>query len=339
MSGRASTVTGIVSLLMWAVAVVAGVTAVALDSSALMRVTTGSIALSIVLGILALILARRGRGRSLGSCLAEWGLYLIALGILLALLLLAGQRGLLVDWYSRWALGPIDWDSPRMLEIEREWQSLKEARRKPIAGEADNGIDRYLKYVHSVDRLFWTHLSDRNLCELAASPKLPPMPKDATFVYRVLEFMAKRLAESGDRQCLVDLLAKRCPSRMDGVEYIEFCVAFHGKTLKDPILVLGEAYAKSREPETRKALADSVRRGFAGFGIRGKDDAEYVNNAMRWYDNEKDHLIVNYLYPQNVISNGGVFTIEGYRHHPELYDTPPPGQEREPLFKPRDVPR
>ena len=53
MSGRASTVTGIVSLLMWAVAVVAGVTAVALDSSALMRVTTGSIALSIVLGILA----------------------------------------------------------------------------------------------------------------------------------------------------------------------------------------------------------------------------------------------------------------------------------------------
>jgi hypothetical protein len=57
-------------------------------------------------------------------------------------------------------------------------------------------------------------------------------------------------------------------------------------------LVLGEAYSKCQVPEVRHDLAGVGRRAFIGQGIRGKDDAEYVTNAMQWYEEEKSHLIV-----------------------------------------------
>ena len=65
------------------------------------------------------------------------------------------------------------------------------------------------------------------------------------------------------------------------------------------MLVLGEAYSKCQIPETRKDLAAAVRRGFAGLGITGQDDAEYVKNAMCWYEKEKDNVIVSYKYTMN----------------------------------------
>ena len=46
----------------------------------------------------------------------------------------------------------------------------------------------------------------------------------------------------------------------------------------------------------RHALAASVRRSFAGFGIDGKDNAEFVSNAMRQYTKEKGGLIANIEY-------------------------------------------
>ena len=230
--------------------------------------------------------------------------------------------------------GPaVDWGSPRMLEIEKEWRSLEDAFNAASGGKA-----RYYEYVQSVDRLFEKRLSDRDLCDLAASPKLPPVPEDqSNFVYAILTHMVKAFVQSGNRQCLVDFLAQRCPGRIHGPEYIEFHVAFHGKKLKDPILVLGEAYAKCRVPETRHALAASVRRGFAGRGVRGKDEAEFVQNAMQWYEKEKGHLVVNSTYTLNVTSNGVAFTIESYEKHPDYYDNPP--QARDPLFKERTTPR
>ena len=81
---------------------------------------------------------------------------------------------------------------------------------------------------------------------------------------------------------------------------IEFYLAYYGEKLKDPILVLGEAFSKCKVPEVRHDIAGAVRRGFAGHGIRGKDDAEYVANAMQWYEKEKNHLIVNEEYWRNV---------------------------------------
>jgi hypothetical protein len=182
-----------------------------------------------------------------------------------------------------------------------------------------------------VDRLFDKRLSDRDLCDLAASPRLPSVPEDqGTFVYAILTHMVEAFVKSGNRQCLVDFLAQRCPGRIHGPEDIEFYVAFHGKKLNDPILVLGEAYAKCGVPETRLALAASVRRGFAGLGIPGKDDAEFVSNAMKWYEKEKGHLSVNADYTLNETSNGGRFTIQSYEKNPEFYENAP--QVRQPLF-------
>ena len=226
----------------------------------------------------------------------------------------------------------VDWDSPRMLEIKRQWQSLEDSFEEDSGKMADDGKVAYEEHVRSVDRLFRTRLSDRDLCQLAASSKIPPVPEDqGSFAYVMLTFMVKALVQSGDRDCLVDLLTKRCPGRIHGPEDIEFYVPFHGQKLKDPILVLGEAYAKSRAPETRHALAAAARRGFAGLGIRGKDDSEFVNNAMRWYEKEKGHLTVNSAYTLNETSNGRMFSIESYEENPDYYDNPP--QAREPLFK------
>ena len=79
----------------------------------------------------------------------------------------------------------------------------------------------------------------------------------------------------------------------------EYCVVYSGWRFTDPILIFGEAHSKCQVPETRRALAAAVRRSFAGLGIHGKDDAEFVSNAMRWYMKEKGRLIANREYYRN----------------------------------------
>jgi len=225
--------------------------------------------------------------------------------------------------------GPaIDWDSPRMREIEKEWKARDDAyNAAPHGGKVE-----FEEYRQSVDRLFQERLSLRRLRELTASSKIPPVPEEqGTFAYAMLAYMVKAFVESGDRQGLVELLAKRCPSVIEWPEYLEFYVANRSKRLKDPILVLGEPYTKCGIAETRHALAAAVRRGFAGYGIRGKDDAEFVSNAMQWYQKNNKNLAVNNDYIFNVTSNEGAFTIESYERHPEYHDNPP--RARDPLFK------
>ena len=60
----------------------------------------------------------------------------------------------------------------------------------------------------------------------------------------------------------------------------------------------------------REALAAAVRRSFAGFGIDGNDDAEFVSNAMRWYTKEKGGLIVNREYYRNENMGLGIETYQ-----------------------------
>jgi hypothetical protein len=81
-------------------------------------------------------------------------------------------------------------------------------------------------------------------------------------------------------------------------------------------LVLGEAFSKCKAPEVRHDLAGAVRRAFIGQGIRGKDDAESVTNAMQWYEKEKNHLTVNGQYCNNTM----YLPAEVYDEMPEYYD-------------------
>jgi hypothetical protein len=101
-----------------------------------------------------------------------------------------------------------------------------------------------------------------------------------------------------------------------GYEDIEFYLALRGNKLKDPILVLGEAFSRCEVPEVRHDIAGAVRRAFIGQGILGEDDAEFVKNAMQWYEKEKSHVTVNPMYWQNTM----YFPAAVYDEMPELYE-------------------
>ena len=92
-------------------------------------------------------------------------------------------------------------------------------------------------------------------------------------------------------------------------------------------MILGDAYAKCQVPEVRTIIAGVVRRAFLGHGIRGKDDGDFVKNAMQWYQQRKDRLTVNFKYASNIATS---VSAEEYDAHPELYEREI--SEREQLF-------
>jgi hypothetical protein len=155
------------------------------------------------------------------------------------------------------------WDSPRMLELEKKWDSVA------CITTQDKSV--YEKLQHQLNRILEDNLSHNDLRQLVATcGTLPVHAKDRSrFVNAVLAYMAETLVDSGDRDNLVKLLSTRCPLRICGYEDIAFYLAIRGKRLKDPILVLGEAFSKCQVPEVRHDIAGAVRRGFGGLGIRG----------------------------------------------------------------------
>ena len=210
------------------------------------------------------------------------------------------------------------WDSPRLLEVQKEWESLLDTANKMHGkergekyGTKNEKLDKMLR------RILESNLSHDALLNLTATcDTLPVRSKDRNhFTNKVLAYMEWTFINSGDRDNLVKLLSTRCQLRICAYDDIELYLADRGKKLKDPILVLGEAFSKCKVPEVRHDLAGAVRRGFAGHGIRGKDDAEYVANAMQWYQKEKNHLIVNGDYWENTQHLSAGF----YDERPELY--------------------
>jgi hypothetical protein len=236
----------------------------------------------------------------------------------------------------------IDWDSPQLHQIEKEWQSLQDAYTRNSVGKVQDGKALYQDVANAVDRLFQARLSARSLRALATSPKIPPTSAvdQVGFANDLVAFMVRAFARSGDRQGLVELLSKRCPSRLDARETIEYHLAFRGWRLTDPILVLSEAYAKSEVRGTRRSLANCLRRAFAGHGIRGRDDADFVSRATRWYQNEKNHLTVNAEYFRNATVIEIMFSLESPNFHVDSFDNLP--REWEPLYLttiPRGAPK
>jgi uncharacterized protein (TIGR03067 family) len=181
------------------------------------------------------------------------------------------------------------------------------------------------------ERLLRKSLSDEEVRRLAAAcGTLPARFANWTqYDHLVFGFIVDALVYSRDREGLVRLLSTRCPFQMEVGVSVDFYLAVFATRLKDPILVLGEAYAKCRVPESRRVIAALVRWAFDGLGIRGKDDGEFVNGAMHWYEKEKDHLVVNDAYQrQNDVPPISLF----YAGKPELFDI---GPGWEPLFKKR----
>jgi hypothetical protein len=197
----------------------------------------------------------------------------------------------------------VSWASVKMNNLEHEYNLLNFAYSK----EKTKAKDTFVPTL-----LFQSSLSYQDLCQLAASCDILPVRfRDRQDGFRavILEYIIETFVAMGDRDNLVKLLSKRFVSYLGATHRIELFLAmqeerpqdFRGNRLRNPIMVLGEAYSKCELPEVRNEIVAAIRRGFAGHGIQGKDDAEFVKNAMQWYEREKNQLVVNPTYFQNEI--------------------------------------
>jgi hypothetical protein len=198
---------------------------------------------------------------------------------------------------------PLSWDSPRLLNIQKKWDSLIDSFGSNTWTEANCG--------ERANKLHWllrTHLSEKDLRELAMScGRLPAYAEDRTpFVNSVLNHMVVAFIDSEDREYLVALLSTRCPRRVYMYGDIECYLALweRKKTEEYPVLILGEAYSRCRVLEVRRDIARAVRRGFATMRVSGladpeQNDDECVSNAMKWYRIHKDELESNPEYAKN----------------------------------------
>jgi hypothetical protein len=230
----------------------------------------------------------------------------------------------------------MSWESAKIRELESEYESFWDMdKRAPEKIAGDGGRDKYGEMLRLRDAFFRKHLSATDLQGLAVScDRLPVHARERSrFANDLLAFMVKVFVELGDRDSLVTLLSARCPGRI--VEFppetIEYYLAFRGKNLENPILVLGEAYAKCAVAETRHDIAAAVRRGFADLGVRGKDDTDYVAEAMKWYAEEKDNVVASREFGKN----DREMPLEAYERYPELYNKPG-DWGRKPLFKKKE---
>jgi hypothetical protein len=234
----------------------------------------------------------------------------------------------------------VSWQSPRMRAIEQEYDALWELDSKKQSEPRAEGKRIYGETVQACTRLFKARLSYDDLRQLAVSCDTLPLrfqDRRGGFDAAVLEFMVQCFVAMGDRDALVTLLSTRFLDHIGWTLRIEQYLVgqesllqdFRGNRLKDSILILGEAYSKCKTPEVRHEIAVAVRRAFAQLGIEGADDAEFVANAMRWYQAESEHLVVNDKYSQDEIKP---LAIES-----DFSGDPPP--KKLPLFVKSDSPK
>lgn len=187
------------------------------------------------------------------------------------------------------------WDSPRLLKVQKDWESLLEiATKTPLPEREEKYGGKNEKLDPMLDDILKNNLSMEDLRHLAATcGTLPVREKDqSAFIRLVLGFMVRAFTEEQDRDNLLKVLSTRCPDGIYLYEPIEFYLAYRAKDIS----ILGEAYSKCQIPEVRRHIALAIRRGFTSMGVRGKDDAEFVSKAMQLYENRKGELIVNPAY-------------------------------------------
>ena len=145
------------------------------------------------------------------------------------------------------------WDSPKLLRIKEDWRALWETYLKTPEKLPADRSNSYEKVKEMQGHLFRTSLSDKEARNLAAScGSLPVRCKDWSEPDNaVVAFMVEAFVYSRDRESLVRLFSTRFPLWIGNwpTEYY-LAMAAEGR-LKDAILVLGEAYSKSRVPEVR----------------------------------------------------------------------------------------
>jgi hypothetical protein len=191
----------------------------------------------------------------------------------------------------------LSWDSQKLQEIKKEW--LKQ----PLPKTAKEKRGSYAQGLIRLEGLLKAKLTRKELSEVALSMKSMPVDEGqfglGGFEGELLQAMVVDLLDNGDRKSLVDLLSVHCPMRIGLSIDIEFAIVLRGKTMNDPIRVLADAYGKATDANVRSDIAAALRRGFTGLGVIGKDDTDFIKNAMKWYDDNKGRLEVSLEYVHN----------------------------------------
>jgi hypothetical protein len=188
----------------------------------------------------------------------------------------------------------LTWDSARVSAVERELDDLLGAFLVPAFPPDSDAAERRTKCIEQLR----ARLSPQDLRDLAVDVERIPIEwlrGQSLFQRLVVSEMVSAFLNDGDRDRLVLLLSKRCPPIYHHIE-IELMLAIHGKKLKHPITILGDAYAKCDTPQVKKTIAQALRHAFEGSGVRARDDTEFVKLAMTWYDREKETLELNGRY-------------------------------------------
>jgi hypothetical protein len=197
--------------------------------------------------------------------------------------------GLLSAWFCYGETPATSWDSPKMASLQRQWESI----------EAE--LDK-----HPQDQEWWENVKLKEHALLKKSLTVPEMRHLAAtcgavpmgvedlddFHWSVIVYIAVAFMENGDREGLVTLFSRRFPESLWPEEATaRRLIRFSNKAMKDPVLVLGEAYSRCKDHDVRRKLAKTVRCEFEHLPVTASsDDAQFVSNAMQWYEKNKAHL-------------------------------------------------
>jgi hypothetical protein len=196
------------------------------------------------------------------------------------------------------------WNGPEIRQIKKEWASIKEPR-PPKDGVTPRDVEFRFRQTKAILK---KKLPKEGIPDLIRSLSALPVieEKRSDFVKGFLEALAGTLIDSGDRADLVALFSTQFMSYI-GFRPTEWVLVATSDKLKDPFLVLGEAYARAKDATVRTKIAGALHQGCDAAGVRSvpvfygepvnrRDEAQFVKNSMKWFEENKARLIVNTHY-------------------------------------------
>ncbi len=139
----------------------------------------------------------------------------------------------------------VTWDASELRQIEKEWLGMS------VSSDATPATKSCVRAMN-LKGLLKNKLTTSDISELTASLGTVPVEyeKQTEFQAFLIDSLASILVDSGAREDLIVLFSMHFCGHI-GYASTEWVLVTEGKNLKDPILVLGEAYARSRSRATR----------------------------------------------------------------------------------------
>jgi hypothetical protein len=185
---------------------------------------------------------------------------------------------------------PMVWDGAEVRQIEKDWSAMTVP---PDTMVGDTQLVRFRQLTSLLEK----RLPKQEIPGLIASLGKVPIDeeKQTEFQRMFIRALELILIEGGERENLVALFSTHFDDYYLGGT-TEYILVARGEKMKDPILVLAEAYQRSKDPVIRQRIATSVHQSFDGVGVKGKDDAEFIANAMKWYKENKTRVVLNHRH-------------------------------------------